>query len=171
MDAWLDRLRREIEDTTQGLSAADWSRAPQGRWNGAQILEHLGRSYGGTAKMLELSLGSGGAPQVRAAKISERMMKTLIVGLGIFPSGGKAPAFVTPQGEAGPDALKRALSGLERIKIAIAAAEERWGSREPVAMHFLLGPMNPGQWRKFHYLHGHHHLRQMRERLENRDGG
>ena len=44
--AWLDRLRREIEETTQGLGVADWSRAPQGRWNTAQILEHLGHSYG-----------------------------------------------------------------------------------------------------------------------------
>jgi len=162
MDAWLDRLRREIEATTQGLGEAEWKRAPLGRWNSAQILEHLGRSYGATAKMLELSLGEGGPPPVRAAKISERLAQFLVVSLGMFPSGRKAPAFVMPQDEPGRDVLQQALSGLERMKVAMAAAEERWGSKQPVAVHFVLGPMNLGQWRKFHYLHGHHHVRQMR---------
>jgi DinB family protein len=165
MEAWLDRLRSEIEETTQGLGAADWSRAPQGRWNTAQILEHLGYSYGATAKMLESSLAAGAAPQVRAAKLSERWKQLLVVRLGYFPSGRKAPAFIVPHDDAGPDVLGRALSGLERMKVALAAAEERWGSRKPVGTHFVLGPMNPGQWRKFHYLHGHHHVLQMRERL------
>jgi DinB superfamily len=165
MEAWLDRLRGEIEETTQGLDAAGWSRAPQGRWNTAQILEHLGHSYGATAKMLELSLAAGVRPEVRAAKISDRLKQFLVVTLGVFPSGRKAPAFITPHDDAGPETLGRTLSGLERMKVALAKAEERWGSRDPVGTHFVLGPMNPGQWRKFHYLHGHHHVRQMRERL------
>jgi len=162
---WLERLRSEIEETAQGLSAADFRRAPQGRWNTAQILEHLGHSYGATAKMLELSLAADVRPEVRAAKISERLMQILVVSLGYIPSGRKAPAFVTPHDDAGPESLGRTLSGLERMKVALAAAEERWGSRDPVGTHFVLGPMNPAQWRKFHYLHGHHHVRQMRERL------
>ena len=165
MSAWLDRLQNEIEETTKGLRESDWNLAPEGRWNSAQIMEHLGRSYGTTAKMLELSMGTGGPPQVRAAKFSELLPKLLIVNLGIFPSGAKAPAMVTPQGDPGPVALKRALSNLERMDAAIAAAEERWGSKEPIAMHFVLGPMNPAQWRKFHYVHGHHHVLQMQKRL------
>jgi hypothetical protein len=72
---------------------------------------------------------------------------------------------VAPQGDPGPLALKRALSNLERMDVAIAAAEQLWGSEEPIAMHFVLGPMTPLQWRKFHYVHGHHHLLQMRKRL------
>ncbi len=168
---WLERLRSEIEETAQGLSAADFRRAPQGRWNTAQILEHLGHSYGATAKMLELRLAEGVRPEVRAAKISERLMQILVVSLGYFPSRRKAPAFVTPHDDAGPEALGRTLSGLERMKVALASAEERWGSRDPVGTHFVLGPMNPGQWRKFHYLHGHHHVRQMRERLGGNSAG
>lgn len=157
-------------ETTQGLTAEDWRRAPQGCWNAAQILEHLGHSYGATAKMLELSLQAGVRPEVRAAKFSDRLKRFLVVTLGIFPSGGKAPAFITPHDDAGPEVLGRTLSGLERMKVALAAAEERWGGREAVGSHFVLGPMNPGQWRNFHYLHGHHHVRQMRERLGSRAG-
>jgi len=165
MNVWLDRLRKEIEDATRDLLDSDWSRAPQGRWNSAQILEHLGRSYGTTAKMLELSMGFGGPPQIRAAKFSEFLAKVLILNLEVFPSGAKSPAQVLPRGDSGPDALQRALSNLERMDAAITAAEQRWGSKGPVAMHPVLGPLNTAQWRKFHYMHGHHHVLQMRKRL------
>jgi hypothetical protein len=46
----------------------------------------------------------------------------------------------------------------------IKAAEERWGEG-PVAIHMILGPLNAKQWRKFHYVHGHHHVRQMKKRI------
>jgi hypothetical protein len=167
MDAWLDRLRNEIEETTLGLRESDWGFAPQGRWNSAQIMEHLGRSYGTTAKMLELSMDAG-APEVRAVKFSELWKKLLVVDLGMFPSGAKAPAMVTPQGDPGPVALERALSNLERMDVAITEAEKRWGSEKPIAMHVVLGPLKPCEWRKFHYVHGHHHLVHMRKRLENK---
>ena len=165
MDGWLDRLRREIEETTAGLVEADWMRAPENAWNCSQIVEHLGRSYGGTAKMLESRLAEGASAPLRAARLSERIARILVVSLGRIPSGRKAPEFVVPHGMPGPVALKHALSGLERMKTALASAEQRWGGKEPVGVHFLLGPMTAEQWRKFHYLHGHHHVLQMRKRL------
>jgi hypothetical protein len=168
MDAWLDRLRTEITETTAALNDSDWNRAPRGRWNSAQIMEHLGRTYGTTAKMLELKMGIGGPPQVRTAKISEFLLKVLIVDLGVFPTGAKAPEMVTPTGAAGPIALERALTNLERMDAALVASEERWGRQEAVAMHFRLGPLTALQWRKFHYFHGHHHMLQMRKRLGDR---
>jgi len=167
MNVWLDRLRKEIEETTVELGDSDWSRAPKQRWNGAQIMEHLGRSYGTTAKMLELNMGAG-VPQVRAANVSELLKKLLIVKLGVLPSGAKSPATVTPKGDPGPVALKQALANLERMDAAIAAAEEQWGSGKPIAMHPILGPLNPLEWRKFHYVHGHHHLVQIRKRVGNK---
>jgi hypothetical protein len=169
MDAWLNRLRKEIEETTTDLGDSDWCRAPKGRWNSAQILEHLGRSYGTTAKMLELAIGAGGPPQVRSARLSELWKKVLVVDLGVFPHGVKSPAMVIPKGDTGPVALQRALTNLERMDVAIAAAEERWGRQEAIAMHLVLGPLNPSQWRKFHYVHGHHHVLQMRKRLGDRE--
>lgn len=168
MDAWLDRLQKEIEETTRDLLDSDWRRAPEGRWSCAQILEHLGRSYGTTAKMLELRMGVGGPPQLRAARISEFLTKVLILNLEIFPSGALSPTQVRPQGDPGPVALQRALHNLERMDLAITSAEERWGSKQPVAMHPVLGPLSTGQWRKFHFMHGHHHVLQMRKSLAGR---
>jgi Protein of unknown function (DUF1569) len=164
MDAWLDRLRSEIQNTTTELCQEDWNRAPNGRWNSAQILEHLGRTYGTTAKMLELAMGVGGPPQVRPATVSERLLRLVVVKMGILPSGAKSPAMVLPKGDCGPVALERALSNLERMKKAFASAEQRWGSDGPIALHPVLGPLSATQWRKFHYVHGHHHLRQVRTR-------
>ena len=144
---------------------SDWISAPEGRWNSAQILEHLGRSYGTTAKMLELNLGSGRPPELRDATIGEFLATLLIVKLGVFPTGAKAPAIVTPHGEAGPVALNRALTDLVRMDAAIAATAERWGKDKAIALHPRLGPLNASQWRKFHYVHGHHHVLQIRKRL------
>jgi hypothetical protein len=168
MDAWFSRLRMEIVETTSELRDSDWCRAPQGRWNSAQIMEHMGRSYGTTAKMLELAMGVSGPPQVRSARVSELWKRILVVDLGIFPSGAKSPPMVTPRGDSGPVALARALTNLERMDGAIAAAEERWG-KQAIAIHPVLGPLNPGQWRKFHYVHGHHHVLQIRKRAGSRE--
>lgn len=169
MEQWLDRLRSEIEEATCGFGEAEWSRAPQGRWNSAQIVEHLGRTYGSTAKMLERTLSeqadTGLSPQLPAATLRERIIRSLILGMGRFPPGRESPAFASPEGkDAGPEELRKALAALERMTRALAEAERRWGSRQPVGVHFALGPMNAGQWRKFHYVHGHHHVRQIWER-------
>lgn len=168
MDVWLDRLRTEIRETTTQLRDSDWSRAPKERWNSAEIMEHLGRSYGTTAKMLELRMGVGGPPQLRATRLSEFLTKVLILNLEIFPSGALSPTQVRPQGDSGPVALQRALHNLERMDLAITSAEERWGSKQPIAMHPVLGPLSTGQWRKFHFMHGHHHVLQMRKSLAGR---
>ncbi len=164
MDAWLERLRREIAGATSELNDAAWRRAPRGRWNSAQIVEHLGRSYGTTAKMLELSLASGVPPKIRPAKLQERLLRGLIVTLGIFPPGAKAPAMVAPTSQDGPVALKRAMENLERMEVALAAAEQHWGAAA-IAMHFMLGPMKAEEWRKFHYVHGLHHVKQIWKRI------
>jgi len=66
--------------------------------------------------------------------------------------------------EPGPVALKRALCNLERMDTALLEAEDRWG-KGPIAMHLIMGPLNAEQWRKFHYCHGHHHVRQMLKRI------
>jgi len=168
MDAWLERLQKEIKEATADLLDADWLRAPKGAWNSAQILEHLGRSYGTTAKMLELSMDSGVPPRVRTANLSEFLKKVLVVNLGVTPSGAKSPEVVTPKGDSGPVALERVFVNLERMDSAITSAEERWGNKSPIAMHPVLGPLNAGQWRKFHYIHGHHHVVQMQKRLGNK---
>jgi uncharacterized protein DUF1569 len=169
MEPWLDRLRREIEQTTEALTEQDWNRAPQGRWSIAQILDHLGKTYAGTAKMVEEALrqNQGPEPRLRPATLKERIFQFLVVTLGSFPNGRKAPDFIAPQPNCNADALPRTLSQLQRMREALVSAEQCWGSN-PVAIHFVLGPLSAPQWRKLHYVHGHHHVKQIRQRLARR---
>jgi hypothetical protein len=43
----------------------------------------------------------------------------------------------------------------------IAKCEARFGKRTRVLDHPILGPLTGRQWRKFHWVHGQHHLKQI----------
>jgi hypothetical protein len=163
MDAILQRLHDKFEVATEGISADAWEIAPEGRWSCAKIVEHLGRSYGTTAKLLETAIDSGQKPKMDKPTWKQTAARLLICHMGYFPGGRKAPEMVQPIGLAGIAALERALSSLERMAAAIDAAELIWGTG-PIAPHFLLGPMTGEEWRRFHACHGLHHLRQLRSR-------
>jgi hypothetical protein len=44
----------------------------------------------------------------------------------------------------------------------IAQAEEKYGKRTRLLDHPILGPLQGREWRKFHWVHGLHHVKQMR---------
>jgi hypothetical protein len=44
----------------------------------------------------------------------------------------------------------------------IGECEERFGSGRKLLDHPILGPLTGAQWRKFHLVHGRHHLKQIR---------
>ena len=179
MQPWLEQLRQELEEATRGMSDEQWKRAPEGRWNSAQILEHLGRTYGGTAKLVEKSLagvnnaagsGEGGVPtstgrhETRPVTMKERWFQFVVIGMGRFPSERRSPSFALPEGMPATEALQKTMSGLQRMTTALDAAEQRWGKSQRIGAHVYFGPLTIAQWKKFHYLHGHHHVKQIRER-------
>ncbi len=43
----------------------------------------------------------------------------------------------------------------------IAIAEQLFGSRRRSVRHMILGPLSLAQWRRFHLVHGRHHIRQI----------
>jgi hypothetical protein len=48
----------------------------------------------------------------------------------------------------------------------IARCEEQLGSRCKLLDHPILGPLTASQWRKFHLVHGLHHVKQLRRLRE-----
>lgn len=164
MDAWLDRTRQEIESAISGMTSRQLEASPEGKWSSAQILEHLGRAFGSTAKMLELQLASGKTPDQTAPNFRQRIANFLVIDLGHLPSGRTAPSMTTPQGNDGANSVNRILENLERMRLAIGDAERRWGTAKPIGIHPILGPLTSSQWRKFHFVHTRHHMRQVRER-------
>jgi len=43
----------------------------------------------------------------------------------------------------------------------ITEAESKFGSELRLLDHPILGPLQAKEWRKFHWVHGRHHLKQM----------
>src|SRR6266849_4579756 len=156
MDSYLERLRQELEDAIGDASPSDLAQAPVGKWNAAQILEHLFLTYKsmnrGLAKCLER-----GTPLVTRARLKHRVAALLVVNLGYVPAGRKAPERATPRGMPLPE-LQKMGSGLDDC-------ERRFGAGTKIMDHPFLGPLTADEWRKFHWVHGRHHARQIRERI------
>jgi hypothetical protein len=166
MDSSLERLQQQLEDAIGSVSASALAEAPAGKWNAAQILEHLFLTYQNTNRGVEKCLQRG-APLATRATWKQRMAALLVVNLGYLPEGRKAPERVTPRGMA-PEEVQRAIvSELRRMGSGLDDCERRFGARTKIMDHPFLGPLTAGEWRKFHWVHGRHHARQIRERMGN----
>ena len=164
MDSYLEWLQRELEDATHGASAGALAQGPAGKWNSAQILEHLLLTYKTTNRGIEKCLEHG-APLGTQATLKDRFAKLLVVNLGYMPGGRKAPERSLPRGMA-PEEVRRAVGPeLQKMQTGLDDCERRFGAATLILDHPFLGPLTAGQWRKFHWVHGRHHARQIRERI------
>lgn len=164
MDSPLERLRRELEDAIGGASPSALAQAPAGKWNAAQILEHLFLTYKnsnrGMAKCLEQ-----GAPLATRATVRQRVAALLVVKLGYLPEGRQAPERVLPRGMPLEEVQSAIVSELQKMGAGLDDCERRFGARTKIMDHPFLGPLTAGEWRKFHWVHGRHHARQIRRRM------
>jgi len=160
MDAYLQRLQEGIQSATQGMSGEDLLRHPEGKWCAAEILEHLYLTYTGTTKAFERCLQAG-QPQVRARVLRDRMRTIVVVGLGHMPKGRQSPKHALPRGMTPEQVTREIGPRISAMDAAIAQCESRFGKQNRLLDHPILGPLTGRQWRKFHWVHGHHHLKQI----------
>ena len=164
MDSYLERLRQELEDAIGGASPGALAEAPAGKWSAAQILEHLFLTYKNTTRGIAKCLERG-APLATGATLKHRLATLLVVNLGYLPGGRKAPQRLTPRGMP-PEEVQQAIAPeLERMSSGLDDCERKFGARTKIMDHLFLGPLTAGEWRKFHWVHGRHHARQIRERM------
>lgn len=140
------------------------SRAPEGKWSPLQVLEHLALSYTATTKGL-LRAMEAGRPERSRRTFSHRLRGAYVLGMGRFPSGVEAPKQTVPRNGLGPDPLRRFNDALVAMDASLSDVERRFGRRTRVLAHPMLGPLTAQQWRRFHLVHGHHHLKQIVARL------
>jgi DinB superfamily len=170
MVTYLTKALRLIEESTSDLSEQQLTTSHKGRWSAAQILEHLARAFGSTAKAFEQQLESGELLPIRPLTIKDRVGIFLVVKVGYFPEGRKAPEWTVPSDAPGGAAsLQRIKQNLDRMATAIDRAEQKWGSEICVLTHPILGPLTVPQWRKFHFVHTRHHMKQVRQRAQTKD--
>ncbi len=164
----LEKLRRELADGVSGLSAeqTQMRRAP-GCWTIQQIFEHLLMTYESTAGVVEARLVKG-TPTKGTPTLQQRVGQVWVTSLGLLPKGRQAPASVAPAEECGRKMSGAELAGradevLFPMDAALASAERMFGAGTASISHGVLGPLSVRRWRKFHLVHGEHHLRQILE--------
>jgi hypothetical protein len=47
------------------------------------------------------------------------------------------------------------------METVIADCNAKFGRGKVIAEHPILGPLTASEWRKFHWVHGRHHARQI----------
>ena len=164
MNSYLERLRQELEDAVGGAGAGDLAKAPAGKWSAAQILEHLFLTYMHTNRGLAKCLEQG-APLATRATLKDRFATVLVVNLGYLPGGRMAPERAVPRGMSPEEAQQAIAPELQKMGLGLDDCERRFGVRTKILDHPILGPLTAEQWRKFHWIHGRHHARQIRERM------
>jgi hypothetical protein len=157
----LQKLQEEVALAVAGLSAEQLSWHPAGKWCAAEVLEHLYLTYTGTTKGFE-RVAEAGKSLATAQNWRQRARTLVVVGLGYFPSGREAPPAAHPRGVPIEKVLSEIGPKIVAMDEIMTRCEEKLGARSKLLDHPILGPLTAGQWRKFHLVHGLHHLRQIR---------
>ena len=161
MDPHLERLQREIAAAIAELSAEQMIWHPPGKWCAAEVLEHLYLTYTGTLKGLE-RVAEAGKPLTTSATWRQRGRRFIVVGIGYFPPGRESPKVARPKGVPSEKVLAEIGLKIGEMDAMITRCEEKFGARRKVLDHPILGPLSGAQWRKFHLVHGLHHVKQIR---------
>jgi hypothetical protein len=166
MDPHLKTLQEELAAVIAGLTAEQRQQHPQGKWCATKILEHLYLTYTGTTKGFSRVLEAQKATTTPATWIQRRNL-LVVLGLGFLPSGREAPSFSHPRGLPTEKVVAEIMEKISEMDAMIANCEKKLGGRK-LLDHPILGPLTGAQWRKFHLVHGRHHLRQIRKLQEGR---
>jgi hypothetical protein len=163
----LTLLQSELERSLAGLSDQQTQLRPlldARRWHIQQIVGHLLLTYALTITAMDTQITKARRTQACLSP-AQRLWQFVVLRLGWLPRQRKAPAITTPDPNAAPadgDQLRAALaSALTAMDARITTAEQLFGRRRRSVRHMILGPLSLNQWRRFHLVHGRHHIRQI----------
>ena len=145
-------------------SDADWYKAPPGKWNAAQIVEHLALGLEWSANGFEERRARD--PMLRRPlTIPQRVAKFLVLGLGWFPVRVRAPELAVPAPQVERSAAEAHFRrGVERnLELARLLLPAR--GRDLFVKHPRMGDLALSEWMDFHVRHARHHAWQIRERI------
>jgi hypothetical protein len=163
----LETLRDELERSLGGLDERQTQLHPGGdvaRWNIQRIAGHLLLTYAATEAALEARIAKG-TPTKADPTVAQRFGQFTILRAGYFPAGRKAPERVTAPADApavpGGVLIAQVHRSLDTLDRRIAEAEGVFGPELRAVSHMVLGPLSTRQWRRFHLIHGRHHIKQI----------
>jgi Protein of unknown function (DUF1569) len=163
----LRRLQYEVTEALSGLTACQTQTTPLDhpeKWSIQQIVEHLLHTYLGSIPAIQARIERGSGTWAKPTT-RQRLGQLYVTTLGRFPSGRTAPAAVSPSLPSttrdGQDLIERVSAELVRMDEVTSRGEQMFGNRRAVS-HIILGPLSMQQWRRFHLVHGLHHMQQIR---------
>jgi hypothetical protein len=161
MDSHLEKLQRALHEVIQATPAQmGWH--PPGKWCTAEILEHLYLTYIGTIKGLK-KVASEGKPPATPPVFWNRVRTTVVLKFNYLPEGRKSPARAIPRGLPAEKVQTEILQKLAEMDEIMTHCEVQFGPGCKLMDHPILGPLNAREWRKFHLVHGLHHIKQIRK--------
>lgn len=163
----LQQIVDEFGPALHGLSASQTQTRPDGspeKWSIEQILEHLLLSYRSTASVFETRLQKA-TPTRAKPSLQQRIGQFMLIRMGFFPRGRKAPAGVTPPNVENPRSGSELIQGMTASLTTLSKLSDSMDVSFPhgrrCASHMVLGPLSVRQWDRFHLVHGQHHLKQV----------
>jgi hypothetical protein len=167
MNRDLETLRDELERSLGGLDERQTQLRPGGdpaRWNIQQIATHLLLTYAATETALDARIAKAIPTKARPA-LAQYAGQFTLLRLGYFPRGRKAPERVTAPADAsavpGGVLIAQVHAAIDTLDRRVAVAEAIFGPELRAVSHIVLGPLSTRQWRRFHLIHGRHHIRQI----------
>ena len=163
----LRKLDTEVTNALRGIDSHHTQATPYShpeKWSIQQIVEHLLSTYRGSIPAISARVDKRSATRSKP-NLRQRLAQFFIIGLGRFPNGRLAPAVVSPSSpitvQSGDELAAKVSSELKKLDDVTSRGEHLFGDRRAVA-HIVLGPLSMQQWRRFHLIHGRHHLKQIR---------
>lgn len=161
MEPHLRTLQREIASAVSGMTAQQLAWHPSQKWSSAEILEHLYLTYTGTIKGFGRILAAG-HPVTSKPTWKNRAQAFIVVRFGFLPSGREAPPHSRPKGLQPEKVAGEIVAKVGEMDEVLSQCALEFGPRRKVLDHPFLGPFSVDQWRRFHLVHGRHHLKQLR---------
>jgi hypothetical protein len=168
MDTLLEELKQALAAATAGMTNEQMGWHPTGKWCAAEVLEHLYLTYTGTAKGFE-RVFEAGKPMAGRASMRQHWRRLVVFSFDYLPDGRKAPKQTVPRGLPAEKVKAEVGLTLEAMDEIITRCEDRFGCGR-LLDHPILGPLTAAQWRRFHWIHGRHHVKQI-ERLREQAKG
>jgi hypothetical protein len=168
ISTYLNQVRRELAEVVSSADPAAMVRASgPDRWTGAQIIQHLGKAEGSTAKYLEGVFAKALERGLEADAETSSVMGIL----DRFRAGNGALSNLIAPERLVPDAappFAENWASLQAVRERLLRAYAAVDGRDLVAvkaMHPRLGILNAYEWFLFVGLHEERHLGQLRREL------
>ena len=168
MDHRLQMLQREIAAAVEGMTPKQMIFHRAGKWSAAEVLEHLYLTYTGTIKGFSRVAAGRHSPSGPTWK--HRMLRFVVLGLSHMPTGREAPPHTRPRGLPVEKVVAEIGPTISEMDETISRWERTLGGGR-LLDHPILGPLTGAGWRKFHLVHGRHHLKQIHRLRRSFHGG